>query len=102
MNISNVVREHLVVANMKPERFREIITRLMAYGIIVRDEDKTEQLLYDDAGRVETLLEDYFEVSGLLLYHDSTNQFYRLYAPGAAVDGLPADILDAVPSLRAR
>jgi len=102
MNIANVVREHLSVANMKPERFREIITRLMAYGIIVRDEDKIEQRLYDDARRVETLLEDYFDVSGLLLYHDSTNQFFRLYAPGANVDGLPADIIEAAPSLRAR
>jgi hypothetical protein len=102
MSISSVVREHLAVANMKPERFREIIARLMAYGVIVRDEDKTEKLLYDDARRVETLLEDYFDVSGLFLYHDSTNQFYRLYPPGAAVDGSPVDTLEAVPSLRAR
>jgi hypothetical protein len=102
MNIFNVVREHLIVANMKSERFREIITRLMAYGIIVRDEDKTEQLLYDDARRVEALLKDYFDISGLLLHHDSMNQFYRLYVPGAVVDGLPADTIEPVPSLRAR
>ena len=102
MNISTVVREQLSVANMKNERFREIITRLLAYGVIVRDEDRTEQLLYDDARRVETMLEEYFDVAGLLLHHDATNQFYRLYAPGAVVDGLPEDIYEPVPSLRAR
>lgn len=102
MNISTVVREHLSLANMKYERFREIITRLLAYGVIVRDEDRIEQLLYDDARRVEAMLEEYFDVAGLLLHHDSTNQFYRLYAPGAVVDGLPEDIYEQVPSLRAR
>lgn len=85
MSISNLVREQLAVANVKPERFRELITRLLAYGVIVRDEDKTEQLLYDDARRVETLLEDYLDVAGFLLHHDGTNQFYRLYAPGKSV-----------------
>ena len=102
MNISTVVREQLSVANMKNERFREIITRLLAYGVIVRDEDRIEQLLYDDARRVESMLEEYFDVAGLLLHHDATNQFYRLYAPGAVVDGLPEDIYESIPSLRAR
>lgn len=102
MNISTVVREQLSVANMKNERFREIITRLLAYGVIVRDEDRIEQQLYDDARRVETMLEEYFDVAGLLLHHDATNQFYRLYAPGAVVDSLPEDIYESIPSLRAR
>lgn len=102
MNISTVVRERLSLANMKHERFREIIARLLAYGVIVRDEDRIEQLLYDDARRVEAMLEEYFDVAGLLLHHDVTNQFYRLYAPGAVVDGLREDIYEPVPSLRAR
>ena len=51
---------------------------------------------------MEALLRDYFDISGLLLHHDSTNQFYRLYVPGAVVDGLPADTIEPVPSLRAR
>jgi len=102
MSISATVREQLLVANIKPERLREIIARLFAYGIVVREEDRTEQLLYDDARRIETLLEDYFDVAGFLLHHDTTNQFYRLYAPGAVVDGLPEDTLEPVPSLRAR
>lgn len=102
MSISAEVREQLAVANIKHERFREIVARLFAYGCIFRDEDRTEQLLYDDARRIESLLDDYFDVGGFLLHHDELGQFYRLYAPGAVVDGLPQDTLEPVPSLRAR
>lgn len=102
MTLSDFLREQLAIANVRPERFQEILCRLLAYGVVVRDEDKTEQLLYDDIRRVETLLKDYLDVAGFLLHHDLTNQFYRLYAPGAVVDGLAEDALEAVPSLRAR
>lgn len=102
MNLSTVVRDQLALVNMKQERFRELVTRLFSYGVIVRDEDRTEQALYDDARRIQQLLEDYFDLAGFLLHHDTTNQFYRLYAPGAVVDGLPEGSLEAVPALRAR
>ena len=102
MNISSLVNEQLALANLKHERLREILTRLMAYGVIVRDEDRVEQLLYDDARRIKSLLEDYFDVAGFRLHHDSTNQFYRLYVAGAVVDGLPEDAFEATPALRAR
>jgi len=102
MNLLTHIHEQLALANLKQDRFREIINRLMAYGVMVRDEDRVEQLLYDDARRVESLLEDYFDVAGFRLHHDSTNQFYRLYVAGAVVDGVPEDTLEPTPSLRAR
>lgn len=102
MSLLSHINEQLALANIKPDRFREIINRLMAYGAIVREEDRVEQLLYDDARRVEGLLEDYFDIAGFRLHHDSNNQFYRLYVAGAIVDGLPEDTLEATPSLRAR
>lgn len=102
MTLHSTIAEQLALANLKQERLREIITRLMAYGAIVRDEDRVEQLLYDDARRIEGLLEDYFDIAGFRLHHDSTNQFYRLYVAGAVVDGLPEDTVEPAPSLRAR
>lgn len=102
MSLLSHISELLALANIKPDRFREILNRLMAYGAIVREEDRVEQLLYDDARRVEGLLEDYFDIAGFRLHHDSNNQFYRLYVAGAVVDGLPEDILEPTPSLRAR
>jgi Domain of unknown function (DUF4194) len=102
MSITTALREQLVVANISFERFRELLTRLLAQGVIVRDEDRTEQLLYDDARRVQTLMSDYFDVAGLYLHHDVTSQFFRLYAPGAVVDGLPEDTHEPVLALKAR
>lgn len=102
MSLLSHINEQLALANIKSDRFREIINRLMAYGAIVREEDRVEQLLYDDARRVEGLLEDYFDIAGFRLHHDSNNQFYRLYVAGAVVDGLSEDPLEPTPSLRAR
>lgn len=102
MSLISYLGEQLLLANLKQERFREIVSRLMAYGVIVREEDRVEQLLYDDARRVETLLQDYFDIAGFRLHHDAGNQFYRLYVAGAVADGLPQDPLEPVPALRAK
>lgn len=102
MSLTTELREKLAEANLSMERFREIATRLLSYGVLIRDEDRTEQLLYDDARRLESLLSEYFEVVGMLLHHDINAQFFRLYAPGAVVDGLQEDPLAPVPSLKAR
>jgi hypothetical protein len=102
MSLTTELREKLAEANLTMERFREIATRLLAYGILVREEDRTEQLLYDDARRIESPLAEYFEITGLMLHHDINAQFFRLYGPGAVVDGVPEDSFSPVPSLRAR
>lgn len=102
MSITTALREQLAEANISFERFRELLTRLMAQGVLVRDEDRIEQQLYDDARRVQAQLSDYFEIAGLYLHHDVSAQFFRLYAPGAVVDGLPEDPNEPVPALKAR
>ena len=102
MSLTTALREKLAETNLTLERFREIATRLLSYGVLVRDEDHTEQLLYDDARRLEAVLAEYFEIAGMLLHHDMNAQFFRLYGPGAVVDGLPEDPLNPVPSLKAR
>ena len=58
MSLTTHLREKLAEANLTTERFREIATRLLSYGALVRDEDRTEQLLYDDARRLESLLSE--------------------------------------------
>jgi hypothetical protein len=49
------------------DRFRELVVRLTVYDVVVRDEDCTQQALYDGSRRVEKLLSDYFSVAGLYL-----------------------------------
>lgn len=102
MSLTTELREKLALANITMERFREIATRLLSYGILVRDEDRTETQFYDETRRIESLLAEYFEIVGMHLHHDINAQFFRLYAPGAVVDGIPEDTFAPVPSLKAR
>lgn len=102
MILTTPLVEQLELANLKIERFREIVHRLFAYGIILRDEGDVEQRLYDDARRIDNVLTEYFALAGFRLHHELKSDFFRLYAPGAQVPGLPDDNLEPVPSLRAR
>lgn len=102
MTITTALREELADEGVTMDRFKELVLRLMAYGVVVRDEDRTEQAIYDDARRVEKLLADYFSIGGLYLHHDLAAQFFRLYPPGAAIDGVAEDPNEPVPALRAR
>lgn len=102
MNLSNELTTHLEKHNLKLERFKEITSRLLAWGMIVRDEDGVEQRLYDDARRIEELLSDYFSLAGFRLQHDIKNEFFRLYAPGAQIPGVADDEFEPQPSLRSK
>jgi len=100
--LTHAVLEQLEAQNLKLERFRELVTRLFTWGAVVRDEDGTEQRAYDDARRIEPLLDEFFSLAGFRLVHDTKNEFFRLYAPGAQVPGEADDDSDPAPSLRAR
>jgi len=102
MNLTNIITEQLERQNLKLERFKEITSRLFAWGIIVRDEDNVEQRYYDDSRRIENLLTDYFSVAGFRLVHDIKNEFFRLYAPGVQIPGLADDDLEPQPTLRSK
>ena len=102
MTLNETLNEQLAVHHLSLERFREIVGRLFAAGIVLREEDGVEQRLYDDARRIETCLSDYFGLGGFRLEHNLKGEFFRLYAPGAEVPGMPEDGLEPVPGLRAR
>lgn len=102
MNLHEALDAQLRLHNLPPERFRDIVGRLFAAGIVVREEDGVEQRLYDDARRIEACLSEYFQLGGFRLEHNLKGEFFRLYAPGAEVPGLPDDGQDPVPALRAR
>lgn len=100
--LTTTLLSQLEAQNLRLDRFKEIVTRLFAWGVILRDEDGVEQRLYDDARRIEDLLAEYFSLAGFRLMHDTKNEFFRLYAPGAQVPGTADDDTDPIPSLRAK
>jgi len=102
MSLTSAALEQLEAASLKKDRFQELVTRLFAYGIVVRDEDGVEQRIYDDARRIEGLLTEYFGLAGFYLHHDLKGEFFRLYAPGAQAPGITPEDVEPIPSLRAR
>ena len=102
MTLTTAALEQLNLTGLKLDRFREVVTRLFAYGIVVRDEGGVEALYYDDARRMETLLSEYFNLAGFFLHHDTKAEFFRLYAPGAEALGITPEGGEPLPSLRAK
>lgn len=101
--LTDLIAAQLKLHNLTLERFQEIVARLMAWGIIVRAEDGAEQRAYDDARRIEDILTEYLAIGGFHLLHDHKVEFFRLYAPGAAIPGQPADeSVEPMPALRAK
>ena len=88
MTLSNTLKLQLDDTSVAVERFREIVGRLYATGVIFRDDNAFEEKLYDDARRLGDLLHDYFSLAGFRLLHDTDSCFMRLYPPGAWVPGL--------------
>lgn len=72
--------------NVKPGRFAELVSRLLANGVLWRDWSRPEAALYDDAGQCEQLLREWFTCMGFVLVHDVDAHIFRLYPPGESGD----------------
>ncbi|UZJ45410.1 DUF4194 domain-containing protein [Marinimicrobium sp. C6131] len=74
--------------NLTLKEWRELIQRLLDYGVLCRDDSQVEAELYDRFERIEALVDDYLSLMGVRLQHDTRFQFVRLIPPGARVPGL--------------
>ncbi|MGF6507842.1 DUF4194 domain-containing protein [Paraburkholderia sp. 32] len=81
-----------------PDRFGELVGRLLASGVLWRDYSGSDADLYDDAVQCEQLLREYTGSMHFILTHDVDANLFRLYPPGegAEPDG------DGVKRLKAR
>lgn len=100
IGIGQLVEMELKAKGVRPEAFRQIVGRLLGLSILHREDSAIERQLYDDAVRVEPLLNAYFDVAGFRLLHERHQSYFRLYPPGARVPGLPDEddpiVVDAV------
>ncbi len=89
--LSDFVSEQLERENLSLEEFRELVVRLLNYGVLCRSENQTEQALYDRYCRIPDLVADYFYLLDIQIFHDSRFDYVRLYPPGAQVPGRETD-----------
>ncbi|GLS27204.1 DUF4194 domain-containing protein [Marinibactrum halimedae] len=87
-NLKEFYAPTLKSLSISEDRFRELLLRLLDYGILCRNENQTEQQYYDVYLRTQALVNDYFEWMGIRILHDSRFQTVRLLPPGAVVPGV--------------
>ena len=83
-------------------RFRQLIGRLYATGALYRPWSEEEGRLYDDAARIEPILNDYFNLAGFRLTHDRDARILRLFPPGATEGESEEGTQEVTKRLRAR
>jgi len=86
--LSDSIKDKLQKNNISFEGFQELMIRLMNYGILCRTESQTEQLLYDRYLRVADIVQDYLNIIGIKIYHDTRFEYIRLYPPGSQIPGM--------------
>ncbi|HKR45810.1 MAG TPA: DUF4194 domain-containing protein [Paraburkholderia sp.] len=101
MSVQQYIEERLNTEGsgfVTPERFGELLGRLLASGVLWRDYSAPEAELYEDAVQCEQLLREYTAAMRFVLTHDVDASLFRLYPPGEG--GEPDD--DGVKRLKAR
>lgn len=88
MLLTQVLEEQLDKVNLTLDEWRELVQRLLDYGVLCRDDSLVEQELYDRFLRVHPLVDDYLSMMGIRFQHDTRFQFVRILPPGARMAGM--------------
>jgi len=87
-SLSEHLEQQLLKHNLRLSDWRELLQRLLDYGVLCRDDSQIEAQLYDRFERIESLVDEYLALIGLRFHHDTRFQFVRLIPPGARVPGV--------------
>lgn len=86
--LTTALQEQLDKHNLSLDNWRELIQRLLDYGVLCRDDSQVEAELYDRFVRIEALVNDFLSLIGLRFQHDSNFRFVRVLPPGARLPGM--------------
>jgi hypothetical protein len=88
MSLSEYLEERLEPAGVSLDELRELLIRLMNYGVLARAESQTERELYDRYVRIEELVREALSLYGIRTYHDVRFAYVRLYPPSSRMPGM--------------
>lgn len=86
--LTSLLQEQLDRHNVSLDNWRELLQRLLDYGVLCRDDSQVEAELYDRFIRIEALVNEYLALIGLRFQHDSHFRFVRVLPPGARIAGM--------------
>lgn len=103
MHLNDYLEGRLEASAVSLDELRELLIRLLNYGVLVRDESQTVRELYDRFVRIEELVVEVLSVYGIELHHERRFEYVRLYPPGSSTPGMEQAEEQAFSgSLRAR
>ncbi len=86
--LTDALSQRLEKENLGLDEFRELVIRLLNHGVLCRNENQTEQQLYDRYLRIADLVQDYLHVMDITVFHDRRFEYLRLYPPGSRTPGM--------------
>lgn len=87
-SLQDYLERRLEPAAVSYEQLRELLIRLLNYGVLVRDESQTTRDLYDRFRRIENIVIDALALYGIELHHERKFEYVRLYPPGSRRPGM--------------
>lgn len=88
MTLTDSLQETLTHQNITLSEWRNLVQRLLDYGVLCRDESQVEADFYDQFVRLEPLVDEFFSLMGVRFQHEAHFQFVRVIPPGARVPGI--------------
>lgn len=88
MRLNEYLEKRLDSSAVSLDELRELLIRLMNYGVLVREDSQTACEMYDRFVRVEELAGEALALHGIELYHDRRFEYVRLYPPGSRMPGM--------------
>lgn len=88
MQLNKYLEGRLEASGVSLEELRELLIRLLNYGVLVRAESQIERELYDRFVRVEELVAETLSLYGIEQHHDRRFEYVRLYPPGSRAPGM--------------
>jgi len=86
--LNEPLQQALERENVSLNEFKELIIRLLNYGVLCRNESLIEQQIYDRYLRLHSQVADYFDLMDVRLLHEPKFEYVRLYPPGSQVPGM--------------
>lgn len=87
-SLQDHLERRLEAAAVSYDQLRELLIRLLNYGVLVRDESQTTRELYDRFRRIENIVEESLALYGIELHHERKFEYVRLYPPGSRRPGM--------------
>lgn len=101
--LNDYLQQRLEASAISLDELRELLVRLLNYGVVCREENQTERELFDRFLRVEEVARELLDLYGITVHLDRRFEYLRLLPPGSQLPGMEGAVEQAFAgSLRAR